>query len=109
MEARYALATLARQTGDSSASRQQFAKVQQLRQEQMNRDLALGNIRAGIALAEKRQYKDVVAAIDAMEKKNGSLPWPMQMQRLYALQAIGETSRASELAAQMSAAQPDSV
>ena len=61
------------------------------------------------SLAEKRKYQEVVAAIDELEKKNGTLPWPMQMQRLYSLQAMGGIARANALAAQMAAARPDSV
>jgi tetratricopeptide (TPR) repeat protein len=56
VEARYALANLARQQGDQAASREQFAKVQQLRKAEVNRDLALGDIRAGVVLAEKHEY-----------------------------------------------------
>jgi tetratricopeptide (TPR) repeat protein len=65
VEARYALANLARQTGDTAASREQFAKVQQLRQDEVNRDLAQGEIRAGVLLAGKRDFD---AAIERFRK-----------------------------------------
>jgi tetratricopeptide (TPR) repeat protein len=65
VEARYALANLARQSGDTAASRAQFAKVQQLRQDEVNRDLAQGEIRAGVVLASKRDFD---AAIQRFRK-----------------------------------------
>jgi len=71
VEARYALANLARQTGDTAASREQFAKVQQLRQADVNRDLAQGEIRAGVVLAGKRDFD---AAIEHFRKAIGIDP-----------------------------------
>jgi tetratricopeptide (TPR) repeat protein len=71
VEARYALANIARQTGDTAASREQFAKVQQLRQADVNRDLAQGEIRAGVALADKRDFD---AAIEHFRKAIGIDP-----------------------------------
>lgn len=56
VEVRYALANLARQTGDTAASSSQLAKVQEIRQQQVDRDLALGEIRAGVVLAGKHEY-----------------------------------------------------
>jgi len=65
VEARYALANLARQQGDATSSREQFTKVQQIRGAEVNRDLALGDVRAGVALAEKHEY---VGAIEKFRK-----------------------------------------
>ena len=47
-------------------------------------------------LAARQQHREVAAAVDELEK-HGELSWLMQMQRLYALQGLGETSRALEL------------
>src|SRR4029077_13441607 len=50
---------------DAISSREQFGEVQKLRQAEVNRDLALGDIRSGVALAGKGEYD---AAIDAFRK-----------------------------------------
>ena len=65
VEVRYALGNLARQTGDTAASREQLAKVQELRQGEASRDLAQGEIRAGVVLAGKRDFD---AAIEHFRK-----------------------------------------
>ena len=44
-------------------------------------------------LARKRKHRDVIAAVGELEKK-GPLSRPMQMQRLYSYQALGETRQA---------------
>lgn len=60
-------------------------------------------------LAEKRQHREVVAAIDVLEKKRGNLDWSMKMQRLYALLAVGDTPRAAQESGKMAVEKPDSV
>jgi tetratricopeptide (TPR) repeat protein len=60
-------------------------------------------------LARQQRYREAVEAIDQLEQLRGKLDWTMQMQRLYALQALGDTRRAVELAGKMSAQQPQSV
>jgi len=60
VEARYALANLERQLGDTQASRAQFATVQHLRATEANHDLALGDVRAGVVLAEKHDYDSAI-------------------------------------------------
>ena len=61
------------------------------------------------SLAEKRQHREVITAIDELEKKRGGLNWNMRMQRLYALQGAGDTSRAVAEAEKMAVEKPDSV
>jgi tetratricopeptide (TPR) repeat protein len=60
VEARYALANLAREQGATVQSQQQFAKVQQLRSTEANHDVALGHVRAGVLLAEKHEYDSAI-------------------------------------------------
>jgi tetratricopeptide (TPR) repeat protein len=60
-------------------------------------------------LAEKRQHREVVAAIDELENKQGALDWSIKMQRLYALQAMGEVNRACQETEKMAVEKPDSV
>jgi tetratricopeptide (TPR) repeat protein len=60
VEARYALANLARQQGDKAVSVEQFAKVQEIRKAEVNRDLALGDIRAGVVSAQKHEYDTAI-------------------------------------------------
>lgn len=60
-------------------------------------------------LAEKRRHREVVVAIDELEQKKGALDWSMKMQRLYALQAVGDLNRACQEAEKMAAEKPDSV
>jgi len=57
-------------------------------------------------LARQQKYLETVAAIDALEKK-GALPWIFEMQRLYALQSLGETERALKRADQLTAGNPE--
>jgi tetratricopeptide (TPR) repeat protein len=58
-------------------------------------------------LANRQQYREVVRAIDELETKQ-KLLLPMGLQRLYALQALGEASRAVAAAEKLAAAYPDS-
>jgi TolA-binding protein len=44
-------------------------------------------------LARQRQHRELIAAVDAMEKK-GAISLNMQMQRLYSYQALGESKQA---------------
>lgn len=57
-------------------------------------------------LAARRDQRGVVGAVDDLEK-GGDLSWNMQMQRLYALQALGETDRGLDLAARLAQSHPD--
>jgi TolA-binding protein len=57
-------------------------------------------------LAARQDHRGVSAAVDELEKQE-ELSWPMQMQRLYALQALGETGRALELTERLTPAHPD--
>ena len=45
-------------------------------------------------LARRNRHRQTVDAINELERKRGALPWVMEMQRLYALQALGDFSRA---------------
>ncbi len=56
-------------------------------------------------LARKGRHRDVVTAIDELEKQ-GTLSWTMELQRLYALQAAGDSARALARANQLSEAHP---
>ena len=58
-------------------------------------------------LATRQQHREVAAAVDELEKR-GDLPWLMQMQRLYALQALGQTTRALELTERLALTHADS-
>jgi hypothetical protein len=58
-------------------------------------------------LANRRRYREVISAIDELEKQ-GKLASAMEMQRLYALQALGETARAAKEAEKLAAAYPES-
>ena len=58
------------------------------------------------ALARQKQNREVVAAIDELEKK-APLDWIFEMQRLYALQALGENERALEKAGVLAATHPE--
>lgn len=57
-------------------------------------------------LADEQRFREVVQAIDDLERKQGTVSWNLQLQRLYALQGLNENRRASELAAQMAAEKP---
>src|SRR5438128_3132403 len=57
-------------------------------------------------LAARQQHREAAAAVDAQEKR-GELSWSMQMQRLYALQALGETAGALELADRLALTHPE--
>lgn len=57
-------------------------------------------------LAARNEHREVIAAVDELEGR-GELSWLIQMQRLYALQALGETSRALELAGRMAVSHPE--
>jgi tetratricopeptide (TPR) repeat protein len=59
-------------------------------------------------LADQRQYREVVHAVDELERQ-GDLSFPVAMQRLYALQALGEYERAITEAEKLAEAYPDSV
>jgi Flp pilus assembly protein TadD len=59
-EAHFALANLARRTGDTATSNSEFEKVRQLRQADVNRDLALGALRAGVTLARRRDFDGAI-------------------------------------------------
>lgn len=61
------------------------------------------------SLAEKRLHRQVIAAVDDLEKKQGRLAWNMQMQRVYALQGCGDVDRAMVEAEKLAAERPDSV
>jgi tetratricopeptide (TPR) repeat protein len=56
----------------------------------------------------KQHYREAVAAINELEKKR-ELSWDMEMQRLYALQALGEKQQAIDLAAKAAKKKPGSV
>jgi hypothetical protein len=58
---------------------------------------------------DKHQYREAIAAIDDMEKKRGSIDWSFEMQRVYALEAIGDFDRAAKETEKMAAQKPDSV
>src|SRR5439155_5083211 len=61
---------------------------------------------AGIyALAAQQRYRETVEAIDTLERK-GPLSFAMRMQRLYALQAMGNYGRAEIEARNVGAAYP---
>jgi tetratricopeptide (TPR) repeat protein len=60
-------------------------------------------------LASKQKYREVVQAIDELEKQRGTLSWDMEMQRLYSLQSLGQTKRAIEVGEKMSQTKPQSV
>src|SRR5262249_27575545 len=48
-------------------------------------------------LVRQEKHQEAIAIIDEMEKK-GALAWPMEMQRLYSWEALGEEQRALERA-----------
>jgi len=58
-------------------------------------------------LANRQQHREVIAAIDDLEKQ-GPLALPLALQRLYALQALGDKARAAKEAEQLAAANPQS-
>ncbi len=58
-------------------------------------------------LARQRKHREVIAAINELEKK-GALSLHMQMQRLYAYQALGESKRALQQVDQIVAAHSNS-
>ncbi|MCX6895974.1 MAG: tetratricopeptide repeat protein [Verrucomicrobia bacterium] len=60
-------------------------------------------------LAGKQKYKEVVAAIDELEKQRGTLSWDMELQRLYSLQSLGQTDRAIQVGEKMAQSRPQSV
>lgn len=57
-------------------------------------------------LVRRRQHREAVAAIDEMERA-GTLPWSMEMQRLYSLDALGEEEQAFAKANELAVRQPD--
>jgi tetratricopeptide (TPR) repeat protein len=57
-------------------------------------------------LAARQQHRDVIVAVDELERQ-GELPWMMQLQRLYALQALGETARGLELTGRLALTRPE--
>jgi len=57
-------------------------------------------------LARQQRHREVIDAIDAMEKE-GPLPWAMELQRLYAWQGAGDGDRAIERAAQLALTNPE--
>ena len=59
-EARYALASLLKSSGDLQAATAQFAQVQQLNQQEVSRDLALGANRAGTLMAQKKEWDGAI-------------------------------------------------
>lgn len=59
------------------------------------------------ALVRVGKHREAVEAIDEMEK-NGKLSWPMELQRVYSLQASGQPERASAQAERLATDQPDS-
>ena len=61
------------------------------------------------SLARQNEHREVVAAIDELEKKRGELPWLLEMQRLYALQGAGEISRALDKANDLAQKRPDAL
>jgi tetratricopeptide (TPR) repeat protein len=56
-------------------------------------------------LAEKDQHREVVPAIDELEKRQ-PLSWHLQMQRLYALSSLGQYQLALELADKLALQNP---
>ncbi|HXG46292.1 MAG TPA: tetratricopeptide repeat protein, partial [Methylomirabilota bacterium] len=58
-------------------------------------------------LARQQKHREVIAAIGVLERA-GPLSWPMELQRLYAWQALGEHATALERAGQLAATHPDS-
>jgi hypothetical protein len=60
------------------------------------------------SLVGKQRYREAVEAINELEKKH-DLTWDMEMQRLYALQALGEKQQAIEYAEKAAKKQPKSV
>lgn len=58
------------------------------------------------ALANAQRYRETVAAIDELERTN-RLSFAMQMQRLYALQAVRDSRRAQVEAGELQLAFPD--
>jgi len=61
----YALAERLKKQGDRTAAQTEYGKVQQLKDAQIQRDIALGNVRAGVKLAAAGDYK---AAADEFRK-----------------------------------------
>ena len=59
-------------------------------------------------LAARQRHRDVADAVDELEKQ-AELSWLMEMQRLYALQALGENGRALELAERLAVTHRDAV
>ena len=59
-EAHFALANLARGSGDAATAKSEFEKVRELRQGNINRDLASGAVRAGVLLAQKGDYDGAI-------------------------------------------------
>lgn len=59
------------------------------------------------ALARAGRHGQAVEAIDDMEK-SGALSWPMELQRVYSLQASGQNERARAQAERLAASRPDS-
>jgi tetratricopeptide (TPR) repeat protein len=60
------------------------------------------------ALVSKQRYREAVEAINQLEKKQG-LSWDMEMQRLYALQSLGENQEAIMYAEKAAKKRPNSV
>jgi len=58
-------------------------------------------------LARQEKHREALAAIDELEGQT-ELSWELQMQRLYALQILGQTSRAIELAQRLAVSHADS-
>jgi tetratricopeptide (TPR) repeat protein len=58
-------------------------------------------------LAQAGRQTEVIAAVDALERRTGQLSWPMELQRLYALQAVGDRPRAQQRADQLAVTHGD--
>jgi tetratricopeptide (TPR) repeat protein len=67
--AHYALAALLAKDGETEASKAEYARVQEIKQAEVTRDIALGHMRAGVNLARNGEYAGAATefhkAIDA--------------------------------------------
>jgi len=59
------------------------------------------------ALVRQNQHREAIRAIDRLEQE-GTLSWLMAMQRVYSLQALGDTAGALQQANQLATQHPDS-
>ena len=59
-------------------------------------------------LARRGKYQDAIEAINKLEQQDGKLSWAMEMQRLYAWQALGQKERTLERANALAKMHPGS-